>query len=486
MDSPTQTTTEQPSPNSDNQKKFPSEDGYEDILGSGGVLLKRISSSTGNSDLQNLQRPEYKQYCTFRLRGRIYGAEPKTFMDNQILETSVGDNIIEIVPPGVMLALRMMGVSEICHLRIDSRYGYGNDGHVGYGIPPDALLEYEIEMLQVGSPQKEPADMSMEELTEAVLKYKTRGNEYFGWNQFDRALRCFKEGARHGEQAIQNLGGDEKANQENAVLFANIVACINNMATVLERQGKLKEAKEATVQVLIADPLNIKALLRGARISLQQGEHEEAIAAIQVAKKFAPDNPAVQEMDVKIRNAIILAKKIEKERWGGFLKPAVPSTTKGNNNSNSMSTSTSTKVDESVIVSATASTNSSTSNDKSESSPMAAAAAVSEAVSGESDDEKEAIPTQSTIIKERQQKKLNNDEQTNNEMEPIRVNEQVQKSTSNNRVSNKSQQQEGSEDEDEISRKAPPLVRFAVLMFPSLVAMIVFICWFVISSRLII
>ena len=309
-------------------------EGFEDVLGSGGVWLRRVSHAPGTAahdEVEKLRRPEYKSACLVHVRGRVRaaGLSAPCFVDTlasgQPLRVVVGDTIVEPVPPGVMLALRFAGEGETVRVAMDNRYGYGDEGHAGLGVPPDADLEYEVTMLQAGEPHKEPPEMDVDELCAEVAMLKARGNEYFSWGKLDRALRCFKEAVRYGEAAVSGPAPEAEDGDAPAPEQArqDLVACLNNIALVLERQGKLKEAKEAAVQVILQDRDNVKALVRAARISLQVGDHEEAAVAVKAAMQVAPRNATVLEAAARLREAAEKAKRLEKERWGGFLQQKV-------------------------------------------------------------------------------------------------------------------------------------------------------------------
>ena len=310
-------------------------DGFTDELGSGGVLLKVLRGEAGGGGEgaggkgHGAMVPDFKQQVVAHVRGRVRadGTTTRTTAtttnewcvdtrrEGKPMTVYVGENVMEPVPPGVMLALRKTEVGETVRVVLDSRYAFGEEGHPGWGVPPNAAMEFEVTVLDVGEHWKEPPEMSVEEMAAFVATLKARGNEYFSWGKLDRAMRCFKEGVRYGESGISSSETPDPA------LHRDLVACLNNIAIVLEKQGKLKEAKEAATQAIVQDPRNIKALVRAARIALVQAEHEEAAAAIKMALEIAPENPDVVRTAHKVKEAIDKVKQTEKQTWGGFLKP---------------------------------------------------------------------------------------------------------------------------------------------------------------------
>lgn len=290
---------------------------WVDILGSGAVLKQVIRES----HVKPMVCPEYKQKVVVHLIGRTQGPDQRTFQntreENKPITAFVGDQIMDLLPPGLMLAVRMMGIGELARVKLESRYAYGTGAH-WFGLNPDENVEYEVELLNIGDYSKEVPEMSQDELKETVIMYKNRGNDFFKWKELDKALRCYKEGVRFGDGAFQQ--NEENIKLDEDLLRARI-DCLNNIATVLEKQGKLKEAMETTILVLESDPSHLKALTRAARIAVMQGSHEEAEAAVKAALIVAPKNEVVLQLKRDLEERIENHKAKEKERYGGFLKP---------------------------------------------------------------------------------------------------------------------------------------------------------------------
>ena len=293
---------------------------WQDIMSNGAVLKQIVRKSP----VEPHQSPEFKQQVIVHVVGRTSKEPSRVFQntreDAKPIQTWIGDQILDFVPPGLMLGIRTMAVGELARVKLQSRFAYGHGGH-WFGLEPDADVEFEVELLQIGDFTKEVPDMSAEELRDAVRLYKNRGNEWYKWNELERAIRCYKEGVRFGDGALQQMEDEKKPITLDDEVVKDRIACMNNIATVLERQGKLKEAMEMTVSVLEADPTHLKALIRAARVAVLQGSHEEAQAAVAAAVAIAPNNEAVIKVKKDLDDRIAKHKQQEKQRWGGFLKP---------------------------------------------------------------------------------------------------------------------------------------------------------------------
>ena len=108
-----------------------------------------------------------------------------------------------------------------------------------------------------------------------IAKFKARGNAHFKESNYRRALQCY--GA-----AVQPYSDATSQKSMSGELASQILHCVNNSATALEKLGEFKDAKEQCVIALQLDPDNLKALLRASRISIAQGEFDEAELAIEV------------------------------------------------------------------------------------------------------------------------------------------------------------------------------------------------------------
>jgi tetratricopeptide (TPR) repeat protein len=295
------------------------DDVWEDVLGNKSVMKQRIRASPD----PDAPRPEFKQQALIHVIGRLAKQPDQVFVNTyatkQPMLVQIGDQILDLIPPGLMVAARLLQVGEKASVKVESRYAYGPGGCKEYSIPPDADLEYEVECLDVLDSIKEPSEMSIDELTGMVTKFKMRGNQFYEWNEFDKALKCYVEAMKFGDAANSQTEIFEALDKERA-------ACCNNVALIYEKQGKLKESKEACVAALTLDPNNVKALVRAGRVSLMRGEHDSAALALKTALELEPANAAALQVQRELRMAVDKARRLELEAYGGFLKPVVVTT----------------------------------------------------------------------------------------------------------------------------------------------------------------
>ncbi len=263
----------------------------------------------------------------------------------------IGEQILEEVIPGLNLVAKSMKTGEICEARIKARFAFGEKGLPDKNVPPNANVEYRVELLRIGDFLKEPAEMSPHDALLRARKLKSRGKEFYVDNDYARGQRNWKEAIRYCDCAMQTQQqqSDGKGTEVEKVdekeleeLFQIRLACTNNIAAVLEKQGMLKESKEACVEVLQADPRNIKALVRAARIASQQGLFEEATLALKVALEASPNDASVREEVARFKKVRKEYEEKSKKAFGGMLaKPSSAATASADKNEISESKSTS-------------------------------------------------------------------------------------------------------------------------------------------------
>lgn len=66
---------------------------------------------------------------------------------------------------------------EVCSIIVQPKYGYGPEGNKKFNVPPNAVLNYDIE-LQKFEKVKEPWEMLDEEKIEQSKIVKDKGTKY--------------------------------------------------------------------------------------------------------------------------------------------------------------------------------------------------------------------------------------------------------------------------------------------------------------------
>ena len=106
-----------------------------------------------------------------------------------------------------------MKVGEKAILRCRSDYAYGKPGSPPV-IPPDATLDFDVELLGFGAKKKERWEMSLAEILEAACKLKDEGTALFKQKEFEDAQGLYEDAA---ELLMQKEDNDYMTDEAKAV-----------------------------------------------------------------------------------------------------------------------------------------------------------------------------------------------------------------------------------------------------------------------------
>ena len=125
-----------------------------------------------------------------------------------------------------------MDCGETSRLLIKPRFGYGPSGNKAAGIPEDATLDLEVELLEVlkyddsplagnplaGAPEPEPGEpnpvVGVEPLAERLRigNYKKgRGNFWFERGEYSLAIQCYRGAIKFLDASEEELALAERA-----------------------------------------------------------------------------------------------------------------------------------------------------------------------------------------------------------------------------------------------------------------------------------
>jgi peptidylprolyl isomerase len=217
-----------------------------------------------------------------------------------------------------------MKIGETCILEVSPENGYGLAG-APPTIPPNATLNFEVELLGFGPKPKEPWEMSTKERLAAAEEKKQEGNRCVTKGDASLALDCYEQslafmsGIEEGGPVYEGEEADHEANQK--AINALLSSVNNNMAMLLLKQQRWQEAADRATKALAADSSNAKALFRRGTARLNLGNIDAAKADLTAALKLAPSDAAIRAELEKVNKIMAEAKEKEKKAFGGaFLK----------------------------------------------------------------------------------------------------------------------------------------------------------------------
>lgn len=185
----------------------------------------------------------------------------------------------------------MLRVGEACEVRCDARFAYGDVGLAPH-VPPGAAMKLEVELLRVG--KKITAEMTSKELIAEAHKKKESGNRYFQEQNYEQAAKLYK-------RALKLLETWEHSDEDAPACKALLIALGNNVGNVQFRLKQYTEARSSSLEVLMLDDRNVKAMYRLGQIGLETNDFTEALEHLQKAAVIEPKNANVRQLikDVK-------------------------------------------------------------------------------------------------------------------------------------------------------------------------------------------
>lgn len=123
------------------------------------------------------------------------GAEPfdsSSTRPDGVLEFTLGRRK---VIPALEIAAQNMKLGEKCRVKAAANYAFGSKGLKRKGVPPDATVYLEVEMIRFeGGEKKKPfADMTPSERFEMAKNCKEKGNSLFKELKYDRAMSQYSQ-----------------------------------------------------------------------------------------------------------------------------------------------------------------------------------------------------------------------------------------------------------------------------------------------------
>uniref|UniRef100_A0A8C9S6E7 peptidylprolyl isomerase n=1 Tax=Scleropages formosus TaxID=113540 RepID=A0A8C9S6E7_SCLFO len=223
-------------------------------------------------------RPTWGQEVTLRLQGVL---EDRTVVEKD-------SKLVFVIGEGdVNLALEHCAASmclwEIALLLADSQYTYGHQGR-DPDIPAWSPLLYELQLLDIRD-KPDPLTLSIPDRIRIGNQKRERGNFYFQREEYSMAAKAYCMAL---DVLTTKSRGDVFVEEEEEVQEYR-VKCLNNLAAVQLKMEQFDEALHTSKDVLLLDPLNVKALFRKGKVmTLNKGEYDEAMETLKKALKLEP------------------------------------------------------------------------------------------------------------------------------------------------------------------------------------------------------
>jgi FK506-binding protein 4/5 len=270
-------------------------------------LVKKSVKVSGSGH----NRPADQSTVVVKYEGKVAGAE-KPFVSKMDAPVTLQLGRDASLPWGLEEGIKNMHIGERSTVYVAATpYGYGAAGDAALGVPPNAALEFDVELISF---ERGPDSSSMDfpaKLAHAT-SLKELGNAAFKAGQLQRAVAAYTKAM----QVFPYLGAldDEQKAQVSAVQLA----CISNIVIVKARQGDLDEVIKQAGVGLEQNPKHVKILFQRGLAYSKRGMLPEAEADLKLAAETDPKNADVARELRNVRAKVKAIHEKEKKAFGGF------------------------------------------------------------------------------------------------------------------------------------------------------------------------
>ncbi|XP_011692862.1 PREDICTED: FK506-binding protein 59 isoform X2 [Wasmannia auropunctata] len=250
---------------------------------------------------QSYTNPEEGSSVKIHLVGKY---NDQVFEDRDV-EFVLGEGEVAGIIEGVETALQRFLKGEKSRLLIKSKYAFKEKGNSEYNIPPNADVEYEVELQNF---EKETSVWSMkplEKLEQAKMQ-KEKGTKYLTSDKINLAIKVYQKVFKYlnDESGFED---DLKKEKDSLLVAAHL-----NLALCYLKTNENLLARDECAKALELDPQNEKALFRRGQAHLGLASPEIAITDFQEVLKVQPKNTAASKQ-ILICNSLI-KKQLAKEK----------------------------------------------------------------------------------------------------------------------------------------------------------------------------
>jgi len=270
----------------------------------GGIMKKVLEEK----DKTGWETPREESQVTVKLTGRLLdGTEFEPQHEHTFV---VGE---EQAIEGLDVAVATMKKGERSLVTIQPKYAYGEKGDPSKGVPPNAAVQYEVELVDFVK-EKESWDMTPEEKWTAAQKRKNDGNDLFKESKYKRAIKKYKKALTYLD-AEYGMNDEQKAKTKElkTPLYLNLAAC--KLGT-----KQYKEVKEDCNKALEIDPKNVKGFIRRAKANIELDEWDNAKTDLTKALEIDKDNVDAKHEMARLKKKIADQAEKDRKTFGGMFE----------------------------------------------------------------------------------------------------------------------------------------------------------------------
>ncbi|XP_018313356.1 FK506-binding protein 59 isoform X2 [Mycetomoellerius zeteki] len=242
---------------------------------------------------ENYAHPDEGSTVKIHLTGKY---NDQVFEDRDI-EFVLGEGEVVGIIDGVEIALQHFLKNEKSRLLIKSKYAFKEQGNPKFNIPPNADVEYEVE-LQNFEKEKVLWTLKSPEKIEQAKMQKEKGTNYLKSDKFNLAIKVYQKIFKYLDDA-SSFEDNLKKERDSLVKAAHL-----NLALCYLKTNENVLARDECTKVLQLDPQNEKALFRRGQANLGLTWPEKALNDFRKVLKVQPKNTAASKQ-ILICNSLI-------------------------------------------------------------------------------------------------------------------------------------------------------------------------------------
>lgn len=269
-----------------------------------GILRSQLVEGEG------YQTPRDMSTCNVHVVGKC---GDRVFEDRDVTFI-IGEGDAAGVTAGLEQVVRKSKLGSKSKAIVKSKYAYGSEGNAEYNIPPDADLEYEVD-LKSFELLKDSWQLNIKEKLENSENLKNKGTEFFKVGKLKRANNYY-------EKIVEYLKDEERLENETEMNSRNhlLLAAHLNMAMCHLKLNDDIEACHACDSALMIDPRNEKGLFRRGTANLNLRNYEDSVADFKAVLEMDPENKAAKNQLAIATHKIKQIRENEKKTYAGMFE----------------------------------------------------------------------------------------------------------------------------------------------------------------------
>ncbi|EDV29300.1 uncharacterized protein TRIADDRAFT_51478 [Trichoplax adhaerens] len=238
----------------------------------------------------------------------IKGSNESNVFEDKDVRFFIGDGNSAGILPIIETAILKLKQGEIAAVSVSPAYGFGEKGNTELSIPPNASLEYEIELKWLEE-QLTPWNMDQDKKLECARSRKSRGTEFFKAMKMKLALKSYADIA-----SILADTDDFSDEQKSSASELKLAGRLNEAACNLKIDD-FDAACSACDKALELDNNNIKAMYRKAQAQIGMKDYLIAYKGLQELLKLEPENKAAKQLSARALHLHNAERAMEKKRY---------------------------------------------------------------------------------------------------------------------------------------------------------------------------